>query len=294
MKKLVVGGVVVIAALVAWWFWHRGHAASTTATSGRAGHAAIGASDRAKAAAPASLAGRVTKKEDGAGIAGAVVAISEGGLGEEITPLHPPIVVVADATGAWVAPQVPPGGYVITATAIGFVPGQLARLWLASGEQKTGVAIVLAAGGTPVRGTVSDIGGGPIENARIRVRNEDNFDWDASDYVAITNHDGHYELSLPDGNHSATAQHDDYTSRTESFEVHGKPVTQDFVLTPGGQIRGIVIARDTGKPVPNALVHAGPRRGKFDGGGMPNATADADGHFTVKSLRSGVIAVSAY
>ncbi|MEO6775076.1 MAG: carboxypeptidase regulatory-like domain-containing protein [Kofleriaceae bacterium] len=294
IKKLLAGGVVVVVVVVAWWCWHRGHHATATATSGSGARVAIPSLEHAQAAVPASLAGRVTNQAGGAGIAGAVVAITEGGLGGEITPDHPPIVVVADASGAWTAPKVPPGGYVVTATAIGFLPGQTAKLWVASGEQKAGVAIGLVAGGTPLRGTVSDIGGGPIQGAKIRVHAEDRFDWDRSDYVAVTDHDGHYEMALPDGNFSATALHDDYTRRSEEFEIHGKPVTQDFVLTPGAQVRGVVIARDTGKPVPNAMIHAGSQHAKFDNGGMPNASADGEGNFTVKSLRPGVVAISAF
>jgi hypothetical protein len=293
-KKALAGVLVVIGALVAWWFWHRGHAASTTATTGSGAHVALPGYEHANAAVPASLAGRVTNQAGGAGIAGAVVAITEGGLGGEITPDHPPIVVVTDRSGAWLAPKVPPGGYIVTATAVGFLPAQTAKLWVASAEQKTGVAIALVAGGTLVHGTVSDIGGGPIQDAKIRVHLDDRFDWQRSDYVAITNHDGHYEMSLPDGNFSATALHDDYTSRNDDFEIRGKPVTVDFVLTPGAQIRGVVIARDTGKPIPNALVHAAASHAQFDNGGMPDATSDATGTFTVKSLRSGVVAITAF
>ena len=294
IKKLVAGVVLVVAvAAIGWWLWHRGHAASTTASPGTA-HVGVPSFERAKAAVPASLAGRVTNKAGGGGIAGAVVSIAEGGLGEEIGPDHPPIIVVADATGAFVAPKVPPGGYIVTATAVGFLPGQTPKLWVGSGEQKTGVALALAAGGTVLSGTVSDIGGGPIQDAKVRVRLTDHFDFDRSDYVAITNHEGHYEMSLPDGSFSAMAQHDDYTTKSEDFEIRGKPVTQDFVLTPGAVVRGVVIARDTGKPIPNALVHASSYHSRFDNGGTPNATADADGKFTVKSLRSGVIAISAF
>src|SRR4051812_38645229 len=136
MKKLIAGVVIVVAAVIAWLALHHRDRAATTASSASGSHVAIATHDRAKAAVPGSVAGRVTRQAGGAGIAGAVVAISEGGLGGEITPDHPPIVVVADATGAWVAPKVPPGGYVITATAVGFLPGQTAKTWIASGEQK--------------------------------------------------------------------------------------------------------------------------------------------------------------
>jgi len=291
MKKLVVGGVVVALAVTAWWLWHRGHGAKVTATNQSAGHV-VPSEGRAKAAMPASLVGRVTNKVGGEGIAGAVVAITEGGLGGAITPDHPPIIVVADATGAFAAPKVPPGGYVVTAAAVGFLPARTEKLWIASAEQKTGVLLALAAGGTLLSGTVSDIGGGPIQDAKIRVRRDDGIAF-GSDYVAITNHDGHYEMSLPDGNFTATAEHDDYTRKNEVVEIDGKSVTQDFVLTPGAAVRGVVIARDTGKPIPNAVVHASSSHSRFEYGGTPHATTDADGTFTVKSLNAGIISVTA-
>lgn len=295
MKKLIAAIVVVVGVIVAWLaFHHRESRSATATTTAERRTSAQHPSERATAAVPASLAGRVTKQAGGGGIAGAVVALTEGGLSNEITPGHPPIIVVADATGAWVAPKVPPGGYVITATAVGFLPGQTTKTWVASGEQKTGVVIALAAGGTLVHGTVTDIGGGPVQDAKISLHLADRFDWDRSDFVAMTGRDGKYELSLPDGNYNAAAKHDDYTEKDADFEVRGKPVTQDFVLTPGASVRGVVIARDTGKPVPFALVHAGAQHGRFDNGGMPNATTDAEGNFTVKSLGAGVIAISAF
>lgn len=294
MKKLIAGAVIVVGAVVVWLALRHPDGPTATPAAGSASRTAVVTRDRAKAAVPASLAGRVTKQAGGDGIANAVVAITEGGLGAELTPGHPPIVVVADATGAWVAPKVPPGGYVITATAVGFLPGQTAKTWVASGEQKTGVVIALAAGGTLVHGTVTDIGGGPIQDARIAFHLADRFDWDRSEYFAVTGRDGTYELALPDGNYDTTAKHDDYTAKSADLEVHGKPVTQDFVLTPGATIHGIVIARDTGKPVPGAMVYAAASRGRFESNGMPNATSDGDGAFTVKSLGAGVVAITAF
>ncbi|HEX7702799.1 MAG TPA: carboxypeptidase regulatory-like domain-containing protein, partial [Kofleriaceae bacterium] len=295
MKKLVAGGVLIVAVVVAWFLWtHHAHDTEHAAASGGSA-TSIARHDRAKAAVPASVAGRVTNKTSGAGIPGAVVALTSGGaLGGELGVGQPTVTTTTDATGAWTAPQVAPGDYIVTAAAPGFLPAQTAKLGVASGEQKTGVVIALAPGGTLVKGLVSDIGGGPIEGARVTFRGDDRFDWDVADFIVMTGHDGTYQISLADGGYAATASHDDYVKHEQSIEVAGKPVTADFVLTPGGGIRGQVIARDTGKPVPFALVHAAPQRARFDDGGSPNATADADGKFTVHSLRPGVIGIAAF
>src|SRR5258706_11198208 len=111
--------------------------------------------------------------------------------------------------------------------------------------------------------------------------------------IEMTGTDGTYQITLPDGESAAAASHDDYTHVPHDLEVKGKPVTLDFVLTPGGVIRGVVIAKDTKQPVPRAMVAAS-HRGRFnDGGGMPDTTTGDDGTFTIRSLRPGVIAVSA-
>jgi len=296
MKKLVAGGVLIVAAVVAWFLWtHRAHDTEHAASNG--GSAVGGASMRPthEKAVPASVAGRVTNQTSGAGIPGAVVALTSGGaLGGELGVGQPTVTTTTDATGAWTATQVAPGDYIVTAAAPGFLPNQTPKLGVASGEQKTGVAIALAPGGTLVKGLVSDIGGGPIEGARVTFRHEDRFDWDVADFIVMTGHDGTYQISLAAGTYGATASHDDYVKHEQSIEVVDKAVTADFVLTPGGGIRGQVIARDTGKPVPFALVHAAPQRSRFGDGGSPNATADADGKFTVHSLQPGVIGIAAF
>jgi Carboxypeptidase regulatory-like domain/PDZ domain len=296
MKKLVAGGVLIVAAVLAWFLWTR-HAHDTTVASDGSAMAMRGPyahQDHTKAV-PASVAGRVTNKTSGAGIPGAVVALTSGGaLGGELGVGQPTVTTTTDATGAWNATQVAPGDYIVTAAAPGFLPAQTPKLGVASGEQKTGVVIALAPGGTLVKGLVSDIGGGPIEGARVTFRGDDRFDWDVADFIVLTGHDGTYQVSLADGSYAATASHDDYVKHEQSIEVAGKPVTADFVLTPGGGIRGQVIARDTNKPVPFALVHAAPQRGRFSDSGSPNATADAEGKFTVHSLRPGVIAIAAF
>jgi carboxypeptidase family protein/PDZ domain-containing protein len=290
-KVLVVVVVVVLALVAAWRFWprhDRAQANATTAASATAHHVV----PRGAQATPATVSGRVERASDHAGIAGAFVSITHADFIEELAIETPTIVVTTDANGGWTAPKVPPGQYVVAATSPGFLPAKLPKVWVDAGEQKAGIVLALDAGGTLVRGTVSDVGGGGIPGARVTVHPAEAFDWQPADYVAITGADGTYQLTLRDGNYDATARHDDYTRVAHDLEVAGKPVTLDFVLTPGGVIHGVVIAHDTGKPVPHAMV-AVKGRGRWSDGGMPDTTTDDDGAFTVKSVKPGLMSISA-
>jgi len=289
-RKLVVGVAslsILVAALLAWHSCGTRGASPSNSTSGGARSASLpGKRNKdATATGPASLAGRVTRASDGAGIAGAVVSIAPAEIMAMIVKNDAPtMVAIADANGVWKAPRVRPGAYVVAAAATGYLPTARAKLTVAAGEARTGVDLVLAAGGTVVRGTVTDIGGGPIAEARVTANPDRIPDlFGHADLVALTGADGRYELTLPDGAFELHATHDDYRGDEESVEVAGAPLTVDFKLVPGAVIRGQVIARDTNKPVPGALVNAG----------NGNAIADDAGNFTLRSLAAGSLEIKA-
>ena len=291
MRKIIpIVVIVAIAVALVWKLQHRGGSSApgagsaTTSIGHHAGHGAI-------AATPASISGRVTRTSDGAGIANAVVALSTYDPMSQFMSQAPATIVVTDATGAWTAPKIAPGAYLVTATANGFLPRQLPKVWLAEGEQRTGVNVVLDAGGTLLHGTVTDIGGGPIGGAHVAVRRSDLLDLNAAELFTVTGPDGGYQLTLADGQYNVTVTHDDYTGGDNDVVLAGKPLVVDFVLTPGATIHGVVIARDTGKPVPNAQIEASSRRSMGDGDGR--ATAEADGTFVVHSLNPGFVSLSA-
>lgn len=292
MRRKVSVGVglllVIIAGLLAWRSCgHASSSATKPSASGGAERSGVGGK-RGKdgAVAPASIAGRVTRSSDGAGIAGAVVSIAPAELMAMIIKNDAPtIVAVTDANGVWKAPRVRPGAYVVAAAAKGYLPTSHAKLTVGSGEERSGVNIVMNAGGTVVSGTVSDVGGGPIGDARVTAnpnRMPDLFG--RADFVAITNAEGRYELTLPEGDFELEASHDDYQRDEEDVEVAKTPVTVDFKLVPGAVIRGQVIARDSGKPVPGALVRAEADRGRDS-----TAIADEQGNFALRSLGSGAL-----
>lgn len=246
------------------------------------------------ALALASLEGRVTRAADGAGIPGATVSLAPAELmAMFVSNDAPTLVAVTDASGGWKAPNVRPGAYVVAATATGFLPSTRAKLTVGAAEQRRGVDLVLAAGGTIVRGTVSDVGGGPIPDARITATPQKMPELSGrANLVVTTNAEGQYELTLADGEFNLRATHDDYTGDSEPVELAGRPVTVDFTLVPGAVIRGHIVARDSGKPVVGGLVRAeSGRRGR---GGSGSTFADDDGKFVLRGLDAGAIEISAF
>src|SRR6185503_19452227 len=207
-------------------------------------------------AAPGSLSGKVTRRDGGAPIAGAVIAIAAKPMGPRTGPAPdaPSAVVVTDASGAWSAPAIAAGSYKVTASAVGFLPASTSPLAVAAGEHKDRVDLALASGGTTVSGTVSDIGGGVIAGARVTMRAISSRARGATDKViALSGDDGRYQLTLAAGDCAAEVAHDDYTRGRKWFRVTATPLVVDFVLAPGATVRGQVVASD-GTPVAGAEV----------------------------------------
>ncbi|MEO8703042.1 MAG: carboxypeptidase regulatory-like domain-containing protein, partial [Kofleriaceae bacterium] len=295
-SHLVVGGAVIMFALLAVWKLRCGRGddpsragGDTIVTTGSG--ATIRRDPNAKPGAFASIAGRVTRASDGAGIPNAVVAIARvqvDFMGNDDGDEAPSMIATTDANGAWSVQAIPPATYVVSATATGFLPNSRDRLVVPAGAH-VDLDLVLTAGGTVVSGTVSDVGGGPIGGARITARLEGNPFASKPELVVLTNPEGRYQITLADGSYGLTASHEDYTRKSRQFELQGQPLSIDFVLAPGGQIRGVVVTRDD-KPVPGAIVSASGRA--FSSGGS-SATADATGAFTLKGLDSGAISLKA-
>ncbi|HEY0251967.1 MAG TPA: carboxypeptidase regulatory-like domain-containing protein [Kofleriaceae bacterium] len=295
MKKLGLGVGVIVLAIAAWLLLGHERSGASDHATGSGSTTASSKLDRAKPSVPAQVSGTVMDADKHTPIAGAVVALANNGaIGGELGVKKPTLTAISDANGVWSAASVPPGAYVITASAINYLPTTITgKVVVASGEPMSGVAIVLHTGGTLVHGTVTDIGGGVIEGAHVRFVDEERFVLSAGEYLAITGKDGTYQISMPEGRWGGQASHEDYVARTEQVEVADKPVKLDFQLIPGGGVRGEVIARDTGKPVPGAMVAAKPQRERF-GNNLPNTAADADGVFAIHGLSSGVVALTAF
>jgi protocatechuate 3,4-dioxygenase beta subunit len=300
-KAIAVGLVVVLAiVLVA---WKACGSSSKPKSAAHGGSGTTGSSfvssrlNKTGPVEPASIAGRVTRAQDGAPVPGATVSLAPAELmAMFIKSDMPTLVAITDANGNWKADRVMPGAYVAAATARGYLPSSHDKITVQQGEARTGIDIALTQGGTIVSGTVSDFGGGGIGDARITANKGSEIP-DLSghaEYVVTTKPDGTYEITLPNGEFRLEAAHDDYTSAGHRIEVAGTPLTQDFQLIPGAVVRGTVVAKDTGKPVPGALVRAeGGERGTRGGDSGGTTIADADGNFTIRSLGSGTLQLNA-
>ena len=220
---------------------------------------------------------------------GAIVTfVTEGG---SLATIHTPgssaqlAVAVADDEGAWTLPGLEPGRYRATATAPGHLPAQLRGLRVSSAQELRDVRFELVAGGLPVSGVVSDIGGGPVAGATVHAKASIGLP-----VAALTDEDGRYKLQLPPGRHELSVWDLDYQEASAWIDVRGQGSGVDFQLMPAATLSGQVIARASGEPVAGASVSF-QRRESF-GGGFRSTRAsddervltDEDGRFTLQRL----------
>src|SRR5262245_37605931 len=168
-------GVLAIVASVLAWRCHQSRSsggAGPTEASGSARGKPAGSNRRV--ADPhqqprGSISGTI-KDERGAPLAGARACANLWGPGLADEDTRDPICVYADAHGAYRIGDAVAAFYTVDGMAAERVPARYASgdettFWLAAGEHKTGVDIVLAGGAVALRGTVSDISGGPVARA---------------------------------------------------------------------------------------------------------------------------------
>lgn len=291
MKRalVVVLGIVVVVAGV-WWWKGRGKSANQAppAASAPAGSAAAGAGSApgAAASAPARLEGRVTGPGGGA-VAGVVVQVG-GGPGE-------PTAIAARPDGTFAFDALEPGTYVVVAGAPGHLPQRATGVEVRAGATAR-VDLALAAGGTVVRGTVTDASAGPIEGATVTARIRQGWSGASSaTAAALTDGEGRYALSLAPGPYQIAASHPEYVGASASLEVGTAEATLDLQLVPGGALEGVVKDVATRALVPGATVIVERDRagGWNEGRARVETKAGADGRFRVGGLVPGTLAVRA-
>ncbi|MBP9088488.1 MAG: carboxypeptidase regulatory-like domain-containing protein, partial [Kofleriaceae bacterium] len=153
---------------------------------------------------------------------------------------------------------------------------------VAPGEHRTDVDLVLRKGGVELTGTISDINGGPISNARVRAQI-----WGSDNRggAPITSSDtqGRYKLWVRAGHSYVTADADGYATTNEGGDAPG---VVDLKLTPESAIAGVV-KDQRGEPVAGALVSFATDSAWFAPAASASDISDAQGRFRITRLRPG-------
>jgi RNA polymerase sigma-70 factor (ECF subfamily) len=250
--------------------------------------------DESGAEEVATLVGTVVDADSRQPIAGATVAISTvsgaPGIprpgGASTMPR-----AATDDTGRFAVDDLPAGAYHVTAAAPGYLPGEIEGLRL-SAEGRDAPVLALHRGGNRLDGVLTDIGGGPIEGAWVVARQSGDVNIGAhrAGYVARSDAEGGYALSLPDGHWSIEAGGDDYTVALQRVSMIHGPARADFQLVPAAAIHGRVVDRTSGEPIPGAVV-AFERFARSGGSFSVDASdaddvavCDANGVFTLRPL----------
>lgn len=255
---------------------------------------------------PAVVSGKVTDQDGGKGIGGATVLLSpksfaggiDNGPGEPSTPIR----ATTDAGGTWSISRVPPGPYTVSAAAPEYLPGT-ARVRIKPGEDTTGISIGLERGGFTLSGTVSDIGGGPVEDVLVNVISQGEGGLNPFSRAAmptVTDGDGNYQIQLRNGSYVVSTFHPEYVSATKFVSVQDGPRNQDIELTPAAVIEGVVLTRDGRKPVSGARVtyadgrnQGGDFRINLSSDGSAGVATSDSGTFVLRGLSPGAVKLSA-
>jgi hypothetical protein len=203
------------------------------------------------------------------------------------------LAVQTDAQGAFRFDQVPASSYVLRASASGHVPDELAGVSPGSTE----LVLELKRGGVELHGRVSDVLGAPVPGALVKVRavgTAARLAYTQAPAVTRTDSSGAYSMNLGPGAYELEASHADYASQTGGMiRIESAPATRDFVLVPGGSLRGKVQDAQTGEPVASALVYVRQASEPAVQGFDVAARTDSRGEFVVRPVSAGVLKVYA-
>lgn len=196
-----------------------------------------------------------------------------------------PRCVDADADGRYAITGLVADVYALAAGAPGHIEvgdGMPFGLRVAAGQRKSGVDLVLRAGGAAVHGTVVDVTGGPIEGALVRPSA-----WVTASF-ARSDAEGRFTLWL-DGRASpeVTASAAGYGPGDAPLSFPGENEVE-IALTPEAIIEGVVIDEATGDPVANvAVLSRAPLSFLQTIDDVPSAITDDAGRFRLTALGPG-------
>lgn len=305
-KRLSGAVALALAALAALWWWHHHpaaeHPARGTANAAAAARSAGSARMHADAridvrTLPRAAIEGTIRDASGAPVASALVcgfAYSQA-LSDEET--RDPTCVHSQADGRYRLERLWPARYQVYASAERYVPGayreendddEASTVTLAAGQTRRDIDVVLSAGGVELAGVVKDIGGGPVEGARVYAQRH--WSWQARGGYALTRTaaDGSFHLWVAPGTQEVTAEAEGYAQGQKT--AHAPSHRVEILLTPGSVLAGVVVEAPSGAPVAGARVTVGSGMGMgFAGGdsGVGSALTDDSGHFRLTRLLPG-------
>lgn len=191
--------------------------------------------------------------------------------------------------GSFRIEDVPPGTYQLKATASGRQAADRSGLEVRSGQDLTGVEIVLTAGGI-VEGRVLS-SGRPVAGARIEVAEAAVLGTSRMLIRAGTSSDGdgYYRLDgVAPGPRTFKAQREGFSAAVRDLEVRPGENALDFAMEEGVEVSGRVVD-DGGVPVPAARVFLS-EGWNWD---LPNAVTRPDGSFTLSGVPDGTYRIGA-
>jgi protocatechuate 3,4-dioxygenase beta subunit len=219
---------------------------------------------------PSILLGLVADASTGLPISGAVVVIDDGAVTGGV---HYQLLTLAD--GSFKTAAIRPNTYTLETTASGYVP-QTQSVIVVEGEPDTDLYIALTAiQPFVVHGTITDDRAVGIAGATVTLAEADSPDQRIS---TVTDQRGSYTIANDPGQYVddwlLTVTKPGYVDGSATFGIpNGANLEKDFTLVRTGSVTGLITDSSTpGKPVANAVVHAG----------TVTATADATGRYLMQ------------
>jgi hypothetical protein len=197
-----------------------------------------------------------------------------------------PMQAVADTDGLFRVEGVAPGSIELHAMALGRQQATLKNLEVRSGQDLTGLEVVLAAGAI-VEGRILSSSGQPVVGAEVAL-----MEAEISFGVVSSDGDGHYRLEgVAPGMRTVLVSHQSYRPVQRQVEVRGGSNVLDLTLEAGSsRISGRVVDQE-GASIPNARVFL---RGDFSfGGDTATGVSGPDGSFTLSGVSDGTYQIYA-
>jgi RNA polymerase sigma factor (sigma-70 family) len=241
----------------------------------------------------------VVLDSDGKPVAGARIALilecQYQDMADRVA-LRPAMEAASSREGMFGFHAVPPGIYLVTASARGWSPSERSNVVVGADEVTPGLELRLGRAGIRLAGRVLDAGGGTIAGATLRAlalgpggRPES-----ARTFLGETAADGTFDMLLLRGSYRVVADADGYVP--EIFRLMlDVPRTHDFRLAPGAHVSGRVVDF-TGASVPRAEVTLEPEAMIMQPSRLAavrTVRAGDDGGFTFSGIAPGTYGVVA-